>query len=142
MRVSLWLEDLEGRAHPSGLGTPSLAPTEPTAGQESILLTGPDEHGPTNQAPLIDDLKAREVTNGVFLVTGRVLDERPGGLTVWFGGVPSAEGYYAVTDADGYFSLYITLRTDGTDSGNLIASVTDDGGLSDEDFVYVFPTPP
>jgi len=139
--VSLWLEDLEGRAHPSGLDTPPPPPFEPTVGQGSSLSPNPDASDFKNQAPLIDGLSALECESGVFLVTGRVLDEHPDGLMVWFGGVPSATGYYAITDSNGNFSVYIWLRTDGTDVGNLAASVTDDGGLSDEDYVYVNPTP-
>jgi hypothetical protein len=135
-RAVLRLVDLEGRAHPSGTGDAAPPPPDPPAGQEA------PPPRPANQPPLIEGLNAREFANGVFVVTGRVLDERPGGLTVWLGGVTSASGYCAVTDADGYFSVTITLRTDGTDTGNLTATVTDGGGLSDEDFVYVFPTAP
>jgi hypothetical protein len=140
-RTVLRLVDLEGRAHPSGLDGPAIFPPDPPAGQEATPPDGPDDRS-DNNPPLIEDLNAREVGNGVFLITGRVSDENPGGLTVWFGGVASANRCYAVTDADGYFSATIKLRTDGTDTGNLTARVTDGGGLSDEDFFYVFPTAP
>jgi hypothetical protein len=137
-RAFLRLEDLEGRANPSGSTLPS---TDAPAGHESRLPVAGDSQPPinTNQPPDIRITDVRPVGNGVYLVSGTVSDEHPGGLTVSFGGVPSAVGKSTVTNDDGSFSILITFQTNGTDTGVLTASVTDNGGLSDEDFCYVFP---
>lgn len=116
-RKYLWLDDLEGRYAPSD-------------------IIG------TNQAPRIEGFAAQEISNGVFVLTGRVIDEAPGGLTVSFGGtVPSAVGRSCVTTSNGTFSIVMTLRTDGSDVGTITARVTDVGGLSGESFIDVHPTP-
>ena len=127
-RVFLRLEDLEGRATPSGDGIP--------------VFTGSTQ-APTNQAPQIVDFTAEELGNGMFLISGRVIDESPGGLTVKFGGsVATVNGRSCVTDANGYFSIVVQLRTDGTDEGWVSASTVDAlGAASNQPEVHVRPTP-
>jgi hypothetical protein len=127
-RVRLQLESLEWRDQPDGtLGDP---PGGGGSGQTS-----------PNVAPVIVDFNAQEVGNGVFLVTGRVIDETPGGLQILFGGGTSAAGMTTTTTVDGAFSILITLRTDGTDSGFLTATATDPFGLTSEPVSrYLDPT--
>src|SRR5438128_743411 len=97
-RVLLRLEDLEGRAYPDGgVGDP---PTQPS---ETL----------TNQPPQIVDFNAEQVSNGVYLITGRVIDENPAGLVVTLGGSTSASGIEIVCDSDGSFYATIRLKTDG-----------------------------
>lgn len=138
-RAFLRLEDLEGRSHPSGLEIPLV---DPPVGQGSQNATPGDVQPPviTNLPPEIKITDVKAVGNGAYQIIGIVSDEHPGGLTVSFGGVPSAVGRTTITNADGTFSCFITFQTNGTDTGILTASVTDNGGLSDEDFCYVFPT--
>jgi hypothetical protein len=130
-RAFLRLEDLEGRATPSGdaLSETSRTPVENTT--------------TANQAPQIVDLAAQELGNGQFVFTGRVVDENPGGLTVTFGGsVTTMKGRTCTTDANGYFSVVVQLRTDGTDVGWVLATTKDDHDVSsDEAAVFVRPTP-
>ena len=126
-RVVLRLEGLDCRATPSG----DLVPT----------VTPPPTSQVANQAPQIVDLDAEALGNGWYLITGRVIDERPGGLTVSFGGLASMADRTATTDADGYFSYVVQLRTDGTDTGWLSAETTDDlGAASDVEYIRVEPT--
>jgi hypothetical protein len=94
-------------------------------------------------APQIVDFTAEQVGNGLYVFTGRVIDETPSGLTVTFGGgVPSVVGLTATTDANGVFSLTVRLRTDGTDSGTVSVTTVDPlGTVSNEALVDVTPTP-
>ena len=128
-RVVLRLQDLEGRATPSG----------------DMTDTAPPPTGQTqpNQAPQIVDFAAEELGNGMFVFTGRVIDESPGGLTITFGGsVASMYGRTCTTDANGYFSIVVQLKTDGTDVGWLLATTQDaQGASSNEASVFVDPTP-
>lgn len=128
-RVVLCLESFEGRAAPSTVtfGSPSPASTTP----------------PANVAPQIVEFTATEVGNGLYVITGRVIDENPGGLTIHFAGdVGSLSGKTVITNADGTFSLTAQLKTDGTDIGWLLATTTDAQGLrSNEASVYIHPTP-
>jgi hypothetical protein len=96
-----------------------------------------------NQRPVILDFHCEEVGNGLFLITGRVQDESPGGLTVTLGGTTSAAGATTTTLADGSFSMTVRLRVDGSDVGWITATVVDAQGLvSDEVEQFVRPTPP
>src|SRR5262249_39616983 len=120
--------------HPSSLVDFSLAAEPPTY---DAGLPAP------NVAPVIVDFNAEEVGNGLFIFSGRVIDEQPGGLTVAFGGVPSIAGLTTVTDANGVFVLIVRLKTDGSDVGTVSAITADaQGALSKPAFVDVIPTPP
>ncbi|HEX3148032.1 MAG TPA: hypothetical protein VHR66_08100 [Gemmataceae bacterium] len=121
-----------------------MPPVDPPASQES-RLPGPNDGVPptnTNHPPVIDITSCIQMGGGVYIVTGIVRDEHPGGLTVYFGGVPSAVGVTTVTYDDGSFCQFITLQTNGLDAGALTAKVFDDIGQYDEDYSYVNPTPP
>ena len=128
LRAFLRVENLEGRATPSGDVMPPLSGSSVTS---------------TNQAPQIVDFAAQELGNGLFIFTGRVLDESPGGLTVTFGGgVPTMVGRSCVTDSNGNFSFMIQLQTNGTDIGWVTAKTQDSHGVaSNEPSVHVRPTP-
>jgi hypothetical protein len=131
-RVRLSLESLEWRDQPDGGGLLLDPPPPPGGGGQAV-----------NAAPAIVDFRAQESGNGLFLITGRVVDESPGGLTVTFGGGTSAAGRTTTTLADGTFSIVVQLRLDGTDSGYLTATVTDAQGLVSEPVqVYLDPTIP
>ena len=130
-RVVLTLEGLEGRDHPSTLTLP-----EPPGG---YLLAAQ----PANAPPVIENFQAEEISNGMFMFTGKVIDESPGGLVVRFGGsVMTVNGLTATTQANGSFTLIVQLKLDGTDVGLVTAQTTDAQGLdSNVADVYVSPTP-
>ncbi len=117
-RTLLRLESLEWRDQPSDFG-----PLPPGGGNDGWISP------PQNQAPRIVDFEAEEITQGLFVVTGRVADESPGGLTVSFGGSTVAMGKTAVTASDGTFSLVVQLPVNGTGAGYLTATVKDLQGL-------------
>jgi hypothetical protein len=96
-----------------------------------------------NAPPQIVNFTAEQVGNGLYVFTGQVMDETPGGMIVTFaGGVPSVAGLTATTDANGFFSLTVRLRTDGTDSGTVAVTTVDaQGAMSNEALVDVTPTP-
>jgi hypothetical protein len=129
--VFLRLEGLEGRATPSG---DALSETSRAAVYN---------FSPVNQAPQIVDFAAQELGSGLFVFTGRVVGENPGGLTVTFGGsVATMNGRTCTTDANGNFSVVVQLKTDGTDVGWVLATTRDAHGVtSDEAAVFVHPTP-
>ena len=142
------------RAHTAGVGSrgraflrlePLDARDLPSSPDPGTGLTGGAAvaGAPTNQPPEISNFTAREVTNGLFLVSGRVIDENPGGLVVTLGGSTSAAGTTTTTNDDGTFSVLVQLKTDGTDSGWITATVVDEYGVqSDAVEVWVTPTPP
>jgi hypothetical protein len=135
--VLLHLEILEGRDHPSSLAAPELLLEQPPAYAAYAAETA-------DQAPKIVDFTAEEVGNGLYIFTGRVIDEAPAGMTVTFGGdVPTMMGQTAGVQSDGTFTLIIRLRTDGTDVGFVTATtVNAQGEVSNEAVVFVSPTPP
>lgn len=134
----LRLESLEWRDQPSGLGVDD--PTDPTPGSGEYVLATP----PANQAPEIVNFGCTEIANGLFIFSGRVIDEFPGGLTITFSGsVDSMDGKTTITNADGTFTYTIQLKFDGSDNGAVAATTVDAGGLvSNEPITYVTPTPP
>jgi hypothetical protein len=128
--VILRLEDLEGRDQPSG-------PGDLTAPAADLLAP------PARQRPVIVSFRCQEISSGLFVITGRVQDQSPGGLTVRLGGSTSADGLSAVTREDGTFSLTVRLRVDGSDTGWITATAVDAEGLvSDPVSQFVSPTPP
>jgi hypothetical protein len=78
-----------------------------------------------NQAPVIVDFGWANNLGSVYVFSGRVIDERPAGLTITFGGV--LEGQSATTLADGTFFLSKVLGPE--DVGIVSASTVDDLGL-------------
>jgi hypothetical protein len=131
-RVWLRLEDLEGRANPAGDLVP-ISTSEPVA--QYI-------QPPANQPPQITNFSATEIGSGWFMITGQVIDERPGGLTIHFGGsLDTMSGQTTTTDSTGAFSVLVHLKNDGSDTGWLLATATDDLGVnSNEASQYVDPT--
>jgi hypothetical protein len=126
-RVVLRLEGLEWRDNPD---------IDP--GNGGVVLTSP----PVNHAPQIVDFTCQQIDHGLFLITGRVIDENPAGLTVTLGGSTSAAGTAIITLTDGSFSKAVQLRTDGTDNGWITAVTVDLQGLvSNTVQQYVTPTP-
>jgi hypothetical protein len=133
-RARLRLEGLEGRDCPSVVVLGADLPSEPS-------LLSPVRW--TSDPPEIVNFTAQQVGNGLYVFTGQVVSENPGGLLITFGGgVPTVAGQTVETDENGNFSLTIRLRTDGTDTGTVSVIATDTQGLtSDEALVYVSPTP-
>jgi hypothetical protein len=137
-RVVLRLEGLEGRDQPSSLDRADGTVTLGLPSVNGVYLS--DE---SNQAPQISNFSAVEEGNGLFLITGQVVDANPGGLVVTLGGSTSASGHTTTTLADGTFSIVIRLHTDGTDSGFITATTVDGQGVhSAPAQVFVNPTPP
>lgn len=133
-RTFLRIEALEARDQPDG-GIETAPPPAPPGGGVEVP--------PPNVAPVIENFTAQEIGNGMFLITGRVIDETPTGMIVTFGGTTSAAGQYATVSADGTFSKIVQLRTDGTDSGYITATTVDAYQVvSEEVDVLVNPTPP
>ncbi len=144
-RTRLSLETLDGRAVPSPLGTDgtldALAqsamlgyaatyPTSsPTPGEEGPVV-------PADAPPEIVDFAAERLTTGLYELSGRVIDEQPSGLLVQFGGIESAEGKTATTDSEGYFSLTLMLKSDGSDSGQVTAVTHDAIGQESNTAAY------
>jgi hypothetical protein len=96
-----------------------------------------------NTPPAIVDFTAEEMGNGLFLITGTVLDANPGGLVVTIGGSTSANGSTTTTYDDGSFSMLVQLQTDGTDSGFITATTVDAQGIQSQPVqVFVTPTVP
>jgi hypothetical protein len=95
-----------------------------------------------NSPPVIIDFEAEQIGNGLFLISGQVVDQNPGGLVVTFGGSTSASGMTVTTTPDGTFSCTIQLEVNGTGAGTLTATTVDSQGLvSAEVQVFLNPTP-
>ena len=131
-RVHLRLESLSDRTVPTG-------DLVPVYGAEPAPVG--DGQPPANQTPEIVGFTAEAVGDGWWRVSGRVVDERPGGLVVTFGGgVASLAGKTVTTNAAGEFSYLVLLNTDGTDTGWVSATTEDDLG-ADADPVYAYCDP-
>jgi hypothetical protein len=102
-RTILRVEDLEWRDQPSDL----------------VSTGGDGNYAPVNQPPQIVNFSAQLVGSGAFLLTGRVIDENPGGLTITFDGVVSTT---VTTQSDGSFSIIVNVSF----SGFITASTVDD----------------
>ena len=76
------------------------------------------------------DFTAEEIGNGLFVFTGRVIDENPAGLVITFGGgVARVQGLTTVVESDGTFILTVRLNTDGTDVGTVSVTTADGQGI-------------
>jgi hypothetical protein len=143
LRTRLSVQALDDRAAPSsllatesdrqaeGAWDATAAYLSPSGGPTCCLIPvgGVGDKTPTNQPPVIVDFAVVRLDTGEYRFTGRVIDEAPGGLTVWFDGVPSAAGRTATTNADGTFTLTLTLQSDGSDMGTVTAVTRDAAGL-------------
>lgn len=98
---------------------------------------------PTNLAPVIEDFTSYEIMPNLFCFSGRVVDENPGNMLVTLGGdTVSIQGFTLTTDEYGYFSTMIYLQGDGTDTGNVTATVFDDESqMSNVPQLWVNPAP-
>lgn len=129
-RSILRVEELGIRAMPDGNDPP--------------LPSGSTDPGiTTNQtAPVIDDFGAVEISKGWFRLEGHVSAANPGGLTIYFNGIPAVTDLTTTTDADGNFSVVIQVKTDGTDSGTITAQTVDaNGNWSNVAMTLISPTP-
>jgi hypothetical protein len=96
-----------------------------------------------NLPPVIIDFNAQEIGNGLFQITGTVIDANPAHLTIALGGDTEACGQTTVTNENGSFSMLVQLPVDGTGSGFITATTVDSEGLqSPQVQVFVTPTPP
>ncbi len=142
LRTRLAVLALDGRAAPSSLLATEYDRQDETAlaaaTAYSAMTPTPVPGGPvaTNRAPEIVDFTVVQIGPGQYRLTGRVIDENPGGLVVAFGGVPAAEGQSATTNAYGTFSLILTMQTDGSDTGLVTASTQDAAGQSSDVATY------
>jgi len=137
-RVALRLESLDCRDNPTADPVLGLGPI--SAGGP-ISTTSDQLPGTTNRPPQIVDFAAGSIGDGWWVISGRVIDEHPGGLTVTFGGdVATTYGETTTTDANGNFCLLVCLNANGTDTGLLSAITHDDAGQSSNlAEVYVDP---
>jgi hypothetical protein len=84
----------------------------------------------TNIAPQVFELRVTCEGGNTYVLTGRVSDESPAGLTVTLGGeVDAFRGRTVVVGADGSFSLTVEI-TDVNDRGEITAQTTDWWGLT------------
>ena len=135
-RARLRLEQLDDRAAPSTVADSDLLSPD---GTDDVALMAPP--GPT-AAPVIDQFSAAEIDHGLYLFTGHVTATPAGGLTVNFGGVPSLQGQSTTTNADGTFSIAVTVKTDGSDHGTVWAQAIDaKGQVSNVALTDINPTP-
>ena len=135
-RPRLGFDALESRDCPTAWDVPlppGVAAADLPPGSGPALLSGPPATSAAvkvdgNAAPRIVNFDVQAVGGGVYVFTGQVQDEFPGGLVVVFDGIPTLEGAEVVTDANGEFTLTVVLQTDGTDAGDVSVGTTDDIG--------------
>ena len=142
-RTRLWLQSLEGREVPSGLGDPDLVGggTDLIAGETEMVpggAPGPGAPNPAaNAAPTISDFRATVGPNGQVTFTGRVSDDTPvSGYVVRITG-PGVDAS-AIVLADGTFSVTTTVA--GFTDVTVSAQTTDTSGAR-SDPVYTTFTP-
>lgn len=92
---------------------------------------------PVNAAPQVVNFQGVEVVGGLWRFTGDVIDEAPGGLTIYFGGEPdSLQDQTTRTAANGHFDVAFLVNTDGSDDGLASARTVDGAGLASNVALY------
>jgi hypothetical protein len=121
-RARLSLEFLEHREQPSDFFLPTTQdPNTPVygVGEEGTFTDG--------EAPVIQNFTATSVGNGTYYLTGQVSSAQPGGLVVTFGGgITGMDGVTTTTDANGYFSVTVTIGAG--ELGTVTATTVDSQG--------------
>lgn len=122
-RAQLSLEVLERREQPSDFFVPQPYAQDPNA----PIYGPPEESYAANEAPAVQDFNVQSLGYGVFILSGHVADEQPGGLTVRFGGgIEGMDGVTVTTDANGNFSVTVTVPAG--EFGTVTATVVDSQG--------------
>ncbi len=123
---------------PTAWSAPPAVAAEPPARREPAVddaTLAPDDEplgdppGPppsSNKPPKVVNFSGRRDSPGVWVLSGKVEDENPAGLTVRFGGLNAAKGHTAIADANGNFTITIDL---GNVTGEVWALTTDAEGL-------------
>lgn len=96
------------------------------------IYVEPDDGSIDNVAPLLVDFRSELISGNSWLLSGRVIDEYPDGLTVTFGGL--LQGDTCTTDSYGNFSYTKTITTTGAVTAD---TEDDDELLSNEASTYV-----
>ncbi len=90
-----------------------------------------------NLAPEIVGLVAEKSLDGIWSFSGKVKDESPAGLVVYFSNIPEMQGISVTTGSQGEFCFTVELHV--TVPAQVHADVTDWWGLSDSAWVNIAP---
>ena len=131
----------------AGQPTPPSAPlpettAAPSEGAPPPIGQDPPEEPiyappPVNAPPQVVNFQGVEVVGGLWRFTGDVIDEAPGGLTIYFGGEPdSLQDQTTTTAANGHFEVALLVNTDGSDDGLASARTVDGAGLASNVALY------
>jgi hypothetical protein len=90
----------------------------------------------SDDAPVISNFHATNVGAHQWTISGTVSDFTPGGLTVQLGGIPELNGKTATTDAEGDFSITITVPAG--ENGTVWATCTDWFNLTSNTAQFTF----
>lgn len=107
---------------PDAFGTAQLQIEAVDTGGLRVTKTIDVDVASDNDQPEIVDFAGTPQQSPIWVFSGRVVDENPGGRTVTFGGLLT--GHSTTTNSDGTFSLSVPLTTGGTVS----ATTTDPQG--------------
>ena len=136
-RSLLRLEELGDRIVPDGTGTaispPPSSPASPTHGFW-------DTAGVWLSPPRITDFQAVEEAFGSYKFYGQVLASDYTGMVITLEGGYSLNGKTISVQADGSFSLIISVLTDGRDTSVVCATTSNQFGISNTASTYVNPT--
>jgi hypothetical protein len=129
-------EALEPRYQPAAPAPATAPPADPAVAGSYAPETLDDA------PPRIINFAAEEVSAGLFVITGQVIDDNPGGLIVTFGGnVAAVAGRTAEVQDDGTFEIVVQLNTNGTDGGWVTATTVDEvGQTSNTPAIFIMPT--
>jgi hypothetical protein len=92
--------------------------------------------------PSIVNFNAQGLGNGMYQITGTVIDAHPGGLVVTLGGDSSVIGQTATTNSSGTFSLIVQIEPGDADPGLITASTVDAQGLESQPVQVSVTAPP
>ena len=88
-----------------------------------------------SDAPTITNMTCVEGINGIWTFRGYVTDESANGLTVYFAGLDSVANQTATVQADGWFTLIVTLQPG--ENGTVTAYTTDWWGQYSNTAYYI-----
>jgi hypothetical protein len=96
-------------------------------GRVSLGLEALERRDQPSSTPVIEGLMEQQISSGLFLVSGVVVDSNPGTVTVQFGSTQLASSQSTTARADGSFSEVLQLNG-GATSGTVYVGAVDGQG--------------
>jgi hypothetical protein len=119
----------ESGAYSCEVTASSVDPIYATGWLDGLDVTGPAEFEFTNSAPQIAFTTVSNENTTFWTINGTVTDEFAEGMIVHFGGIRSLRFETATVEADGTFSLTVSIPAEESDLAGISVVTTDCWGV-------------